>query len=89
MNSFMITGVTTVVLVAAGIGAHQYLLHRAASQAAEMERAKIAAQANQNIAERRERDAEFDRTDAMQLCRAAGLEWFADAGRSYCRVKPA
>jgi len=47
------------------------------------------AKANQQIAERRAADAKFQRTDAMQLCHEAGLEWFAQEGRSYCRVKPA
>ncbi len=61
----------------------------AASRAVLIERGKVVAKANANIAERRATDAKFNRTDAMELCREAGLEWYADEGRSYCRVKPA
>ncbi len=60
----------------------------AAARAVLIERGKVVAKANQNIAERRAEDAKFSRTGAMELCRDAGLEWYADEGRSYCRVKP-
>lgn len=52
----------------------------------DQERARVAARANQEIATRRERDAEFDKMDARQHCLDAGLEWvFGDDGKSFCR----
>lgn len=71
------------------IGLHQLVLYRAERRAVDAERARVAAQANQNIAERRATDAKFDKMDAMALCREVGLEWYADKGRSYCRPHPA
>lgn len=43
------------------------------------------AKANQNIAERRETDAHFDKFDARALCDEYGLEWVFEDGRSFCR----
>jgi hypothetical protein len=51
----------------------------------EIERAKIAAQSNQNIADRRKTDATFDKMDARQLCLDSGLEWLFADGKSFCR----
>lgn len=78
-----------VLLAVMAIGLHQLVLYRAERRAVDAERARVAAQANQDISERRATDAKFDRMDAMALCREVGLEWYADEGRSYCRVKPA
>ncbi len=78
-----------VLLVILAIGLHQLVLYRAERKAVDAERARVSAEANQAIAERRATDAKFDRMDAMALCREVGLEWFADGGRSYCRPKPA
>lgn len=57
----------------------------AEQRGAAIERAKVAAQSNQNIATRRETDATFDKMDAAALCRDAGLEWVFDDGKSFCR----
>lgn len=78
-----------VLLAVMAIGLHQLVLYRVERRAVDAERVRVAAQANQNIAERRATDAKFDRMDAMALCREVGLEWYADEGRSYCRPKPA
>lgn len=51
----------------------------------EIERAKTAAQSNQNIADRRNTDATFDKMDARALCIDAGLEWMQIDGKSFCR----
>jgi hypothetical protein len=51
----------------------------------DIERAKVAAQSNQNIVTRRQTDATFDKMDAATLCRDAGLEWVFDDGKSFCR----
>lgn len=60
--------------------------HDAEVRGAAQERAKIAARANQEIAVRRERDAQFDKMDARQHCLDAALEWvFDDDGKSFCR----
>lgn len=57
--------------------------------AAEAEREKIRietiAKSNQLIAERRVRDATFDKFDAAELCRRAGLEWMQSDGKSFCQ----
>lgn len=47
--------------------------------------ARDIAQANQNIAERRETDAHFDKMDASAVCRDFGLEWVFEDGKSFCR----
>lgn len=70
-------------------GLHIREVRKAKAEGIAVVEAENIAQANQKIAERRATDAKFQRTDAMELCRQAGLEWFADEGRSYCRVKPA
>jgi len=53
------------------------------------ERAKVIAEqlakSNQNIAERRIRDATFDKFDAAAMCRDGGFEWVFSDGKSYCR----
>ena len=43
------------------------------------------AKANQNIAERRETDAHFDKMDAAAVCSDFGLEWVFEDGKSFCR----
>lgn len=73
-----------VILAVMAIGLHQLVVYRETQKALEAERARVAAKANQNIADRRATDAKFDRMDAMQLCRDEGLTWVADGGRSYC-----
>lgn len=88
MSKFGIYAICAAVIIMAGSGWYALQLHNATVRGQEIERAKIAAKANQNIADRRERDAKFKRDDVIKLCRDAGLEWFADAGRSYCRPKP-
>lgn len=54
--------------------------------AAEREKIRIEtiAKSNQNIAERRVRDATFDKFDAAELCRRAGLSWVFADGKSHC-----
>lgn len=42
------------------------------------------AQANQNIAARRETDAHFNKLDAAAVCRDFGLEWVFADGKSEC-----
>lgn len=42
------------------------------------------AKANQNIAERRETDAQFNKMDAAAVCREYGLEWVFTNGKSEC-----
>jgi hypothetical protein len=59
--------------------------HAAEERGAAIERAKVAAQSNQNIAERRKTDADFDKMDARALCIDAGLEWVFEDGKSFCR----
>jgi hypothetical protein len=59
--------------------------HDAEQRGREIERAKISAQSNQNIADRRNTDATFDKMDARALCIDAGLEWMQIDGRSFCR----
>lgn len=43
------------------------------------------AQANQNVAERRVTDAQFDKHDAADVCHDFGLEWVFIDGKSQCR----
>lgn len=43
------------------------------------------AKANQNIAERRETDAHFDKLDAAAVCREFGLDWVFEDAKSFCR----
>lgn len=71
------------VLTAAGWYAKQ--MYDAEQRGREIERAGIAAQANQNIAERRKTDAAFDKMDARGLCLDAHLEWVFEDGKSFCR----
>lgn len=74
-----------IVLAAAGAW-YAKQLYDAKQRGAEEERAKVIARANQEIATRRERDAQFDKMDARQHCLDAGLEWvFGDDGKSFCR----
>lgn len=42
------------------------------------------AKSNQNIAERRETDAHFDKLDAAAVCREYGREWMFSNGKSEC-----
>lgn len=76
------------VILAAG-SLYMVQISAATERGRAIEQAAIAAKANQNIADRRVTDAKFKRDDVIKLCRDAGLEWFVDAGRSYCRPKPA
>lgn len=74
-----------IVIMAAG-GWYMKQLNDAETRGAEIERANVAAKANQRIAERRIRDAQFDKMDARQHCIDAGLDWvFGDDGKSFCR----
>lgn len=52
-----------------------------------IQRAENIATINQTIAERRVRDAQFDKMDVKQLCTSAGLDWVFDAAtqRSRCQ----
>ena len=60
--------------------------HDAEQRGIAIEKAKVVARANQEIATRRVRDAQFDKMDARQHCLDAGLEWvFGDDGKSFCR----
>lgn len=89
MTKILITiGVVVGLIVLVG-GWYAKQQYDAVERGKAIEREKIVAKTNQNIAERRARDAKFNRDDTIKLCRDAGLEWFSDAGRSYCRVKPA
>jgi hypothetical protein len=76
-----------VIAIAGGWYAKQQ--YDAEQRGREIERAKIAAQSNQNIATRRETDATFDKMDARQLCLDAPveprLEWVFENGKSFCR----
>jgi hypothetical protein len=67
------------------LGAVGAVVLKIRSDAVAVERAKVAAKANQNIAERRAKDAKFDKMDARQHCLADGLEWVFEDGRSFCR----
>lgn len=49
-----------------------------------IERDRVIARANQEIAIRRERDAQFDKMDARQHCLDAGLDWVFEDGKSFC-----
>jgi hypothetical protein len=71
-----------VAIIGGWYGKQQY---DAVQRGREIERAKVAAQSNQNIAERRKTDATFDKMDARALCIDAGLEWVFDDGKSLCR----
>lgn len=74
-----------VVLTAAG-GWYAKKQNDAEQRGAAQERTRVVARANQEIATRRERDAQFDKMDARQHCLDAGLEWvFGDDGKSFCR----
>ena len=67
------------------LGAAGAVVLKIRSDAVAVERAKVAAKANQNIAERRVKDAKFDKMDAEQHCLADDLEWVFEDGRSFCR----
>lgn len=54
------------------------------NEAVQAERVKQIAKSNQNISERRVLDATFDKLDAAELCRRAGLEWVFADGKSHC-----
>lgn len=67
------------------LGAAGVVVLKIRADAVAVERAKVAAKANQNIAERRAKDAKFDKMDAQQHCLADDLEWVFENGRSFCR----
>ncbi len=73
------------VLLAAILSGAAGIVAKIRADAVAVERAKIAAKANQTIAERRVKDAKFDKMDARQHCLDAGLEWVFEDGRSICR----
>lgn len=65
-----------------------YLDHRdyeAEQRGVDKQIAADIARANQEIATRRVRDAQFDKNDARQHCLDAGLEWVFLDGKSFCR----
>jgi hypothetical protein len=72
-------------LVVAAIGWYARQQYVAEQRGREIERALIAAKANQNIAERRVTDAKFDKLDARSFCIDSGLEWVFEDGKSFCR----
>lgn len=72
-------------VVAAGLLWLQTSLTNAERAGADQQIARDIAQANQNIAERRETDAHFDKMDASAVCRDFGLEWVFEDGKSFCR----
>jgi hypothetical protein len=71
--------------VAAGLLWLQTSLSNAEQAGVDQQIARDIAQANQNIAERRETDAHFDSMDAAAVCRDFGLEWVFEDGKSFCR----
>lgn len=87
MNS--IFGWVTGAIIVAGIAAGVYgKIQWDANRRAEEKQISInVAKANQRIAERRVRDASFDRDDVKRLCLDAGLEWMWDEAnqRSFCQ----
>jgi hypothetical protein len=82
MMNRIIIGVCAAAIV---VGGATGLIFKIQSDAVAVERAKVAAKANQTIAERRVKDAKFDKMDAEQHCIAGGLEWVFEDGRSFCR----
>lgn len=78
-----------VAIAIAVVGSIFGYLKKTEYDAAQAEREKIRietiAKSNQNIAERRVRDATFDKFDAAELCRRAGLEWMQSDGKSFCQ----
>lgn len=86
MNSIAVYAVAAAAVSSLAIGWYVNEKRDAEERGAAIERAKVAAKANQNIAERRMKDAQFDKMDARQHCLDADLEWvFGDDGRSFCR----
>lgn len=67
------------------IGAASAYVINKQNEAVQAERIKQIAKSNQNIAERRVRDATFDKFDAAELCRRSGLEWVQSDGKSFCQ----
>lgn len=72
-------------IVAGGLLWLQTSLSNAEQSGIDQQVARDIAQANQNIAERRETDAHFDKMDAAAVCRDFGLEWLFEDGKSLCR----
>ena len=65
-----------------------YLDHRddaAEQRGVDKQIAAVIAKANQNIAERRETDAHFDKMDAAAVCSDFDLQWVFEDGKSFCR----
>lgn len=60
------------------------LTHDAEQRGIDKQVAADIAKANQNIAERRETDAQFDKLDAAAVCREYGLQWVFSNGKSEC-----
>lgn len=85
MSRFVTYVIIAGVVMAAAVGWYAKQQHDAEQRGRAIERARVAAQSNQNIAERRKTDANFDKMDAAALCRDAGLEWMFDDGKSFCR----
>jgi hypothetical protein len=81
MNKIIIGVCAFAVVLGLGLG----IVAKIRADAVTVERAKVAAKANQTIAERRAKDAKFDKMDAQQHCIAGGLEWVFEDGRSFCR----
>jgi type II secretory pathway pseudopilin PulG len=72
-------------LIAGGLLWLQKSLSNAEQAGVDQQVARDIAQANQNIAERRETDAQFDKMDAAAVCRDFGLLWVFEDGKSFCR----
>jgi hypothetical protein len=81
--------IIAVIAVAVAIGGIiLYLGHRedaAEQRGVDKQVAADIAKANQEIATRRETDAQFNRLDAHALCIEYGLEWVFEDGKSLCR----
>lgn len=85
MMKYIIAALALGALVAGGLLWLQARLSDAERRGVDKQVAADIAQANQNIAERRETDAHFDKMDAAAVCRDFGLEWVFEDGKSFCR----
>jgi hypothetical protein len=86
MSKLITYAVCAVVILGAVGGWYAKQQYDAEQRGIAIEKAKVVARANQEIATRRVRDAQFDKMDARQHCLDADLEWvFGDDGKSFCR----
>ena len=85
MMKYLLAALAAIVIVASALA---YLDRRddaAEQRGVDKQIAVTIAKANQNIAERRETDAHFDKFDAHALCDEYDLEWVFEDGKSFCR----